>query len=322
LPEGSVREIIQDVPGLYKKLERVTVEFPSDTSTPTEWKDLAEELSTLAQVLCIVSDRKSCRELHALMPDGTYHLSALMCAEHRTNIIKEIENKLKKKESVRVISTQLVEAGVDIDFPVVYRSIAGIDSIAQAAGRCNREGKLDGKGKVIVFKPPRKAPAGMLRKAAEITEGMILKDGIADIMDRNVYASYFSELFWKANSLDSEDIMKRLRYDSGDIEFRSVSESFKIIDDGKQRSIIVRYGESEKLVDLLKIKTIPASGILRKLQRFTVNVYANQFYEMERRGSLEQVFPGVFALNNDIEYCDKKGLLIAEEMRDAKDFVI
>jgi CRISPR-associated endonuclease/helicase Cas3 len=325
LPEGSIREIIHDVSGLYKNLERVEVECPKDMSVSLEWKDLAEKLSGYNQVLCIVSDRKSCRELYALMPKGTYHLSALMCAQHRSDVIAEIKDKLGKGESICVISTQLVEAGVDIDFPVVYRALAGLDSIAQAAGRCNREGKLNVTGelgKVVVFKAPRKAPAGILRKASETAELMISQCP-KNLIDRSVFPDYFSELYWKVNSLDSKGVMKLLKPDFPDfgIQFRTAAEAFKIINDANQRSILVPYGEGEKWIDLLKNSEIPIKKLLRKLQRYTINIYSDQFRNLQNRGSLKEIIPGIFALNNTVEYNNEIGLLIDEMPNDPEDFM-
>ncbi len=325
LPEGSIREIIKDVSSLYKNLERVKVEFPQDVTIPVEWKDLADELSGYNQVLCIVSDRKSCRELYALMPKETYHLSALMCAQHRSDVIDEIKVKLKKGESIRVISTQLVEAGVDIDFPVVYRALAGLDSIAQAAGRCNREGKLNavGKlGKVVVFKAPRRAPIGILRKASDTAEN-IISQGLENPIDRSVFFGYFSELYWKANSLDTKAIMKLLKPDSSDlgIQFRTAAEAFTIINDANQRSIFVPYGEGEKWIDFLKKSEIPTSKLLRKLQRYTINMYSDQFTCLQNRGSLKEIIPGIFALNNSVEYSNEIGLLIDEMPNNPEDFM-
>ena len=135
IEKGLIREVIQNVPSLYQKLKRVEVNVPDDLKTARSWEDIADELKTYESVLCVVSDRKSCKELFHLMPEGTYHLSALMCAQHRSDVIEKIKTDLKAKKQTRVISTQLVEAGVDLDFPVVYRAIAGLDSIAQAAGR-------------------------------------------------------------------------------------------------------------------------------------------------------------------------------------------
>lgn len=206
LSEGSVREIIKDVSGLYKNLKRVEVILPKENSEPAAWNDLAAELSGLEQVLCIVSDRKSCRELYAPMPKGTYHLSALMCAQHRSDVIAEIKDKLSKGESIWVISTQLVEAGVDIDFPVVYRAMAGLDSIAQAAGRCNREGKLNAEGKlgkVVVFNAPRRAPVGTLRKATETAE-RLCKQGLDNPIKRyfalHRQKQYSSQVYFKTKT--------------------------------------------------------------------------------------------------------------------------
>jgi CRISPR-associated endonuclease/helicase Cas3 len=324
LEEGSVREIIQDVQGLYKSLERVNVKFPKD-DTPVEWRDLASELAALPQTLCVVSDRKSCRELHAEMPKGTHHLSALMCAQHRSEVIAAIKGKLKRGEGVRVISTQLVEAGVDIDFPVVYRAMAGLDSIAQAAGRCNREGKLNESGllgRVVVFHAPRKPPVGALRKAAQTAQAMC-EGGLATISDPKVFTPYFTQVYWKANSLDSKDIMELLKPDQQEcgIQFRSATEEFKLIDDKAQRSIVVPYGEGEKYITLLKNSKISAKKLLRKLQRYTINMYNYQFEQMQRRGSLEEIYPGVFALNNTVEYSAETGLLVDEMPNDPNLFM-
>jgi CRISPR-associated endonuclease/helicase Cas3 len=322
LPAGSIREIIEDVPSLYKNLERTKVEMRLDEEV--EWLILATELSLLEQVLCVVSDRKSCRELYVLMPKGTYHLSALMCAEHRSDVIAEIKERLKNGEPVRVISTQLVEAGVDIDFPVVYRALAGLDSIAQAAGRCNREGKLaEKRGKVVVFKAPRKAPVGMLRKAAETVERMCAH-GLENPFEPGLFTQFFSELYWKANSLDEKAIMKLLIPDSQKelgIQFRSAADMFHIIDDKNQRAIVVPYKKGAMYIRLLKKNLISARKLLRKLQRYTINIYVNQFNDMQQRGSLEEIFPGVFALNNTVEYREDIGLLIDEMPSDPESFI-
>lgn len=315
LPAGSIREIVSDVPGLYKALRRVEV-MPVDTRTPRSWEEIAAEMAELDQVLCIVSDRKSCRELHKLMPDGTYHLSALMCAQHRSDMIAKVKKELNAGGTIRVISTQLVEAGVDIDFPVVYRTMAGLDSIAQAAGRCNREGRLNVKGslgKVVVFIPPRKAPIGILRKAAETASGL-LDAGSVDPIDHQAFGPYFSELYWRANSLDARSLIKLLAPDpisECGILFRKAAEEFKIIDDRMQRTILVPYGPGENLIAQLKAIG-PERWLLRKLQRYTVNLYLNQFTAFQDRGSLEEIAPGIFALRCSIEYDLLLGLLVDE----------
>ena len=330
LPEGSVREIVQDVPSLYKNLQRVDYEFPDKDAPPLEWDALAAELVASDQVLCVVSDRKSCRELYAAVKTcvqsdaGTYHLSALMCARHRSEVIAVIKDKLKHGERVRLISTQLVEAGVDIDFPVVYRAMAGLDSIAQAAGRCNREGKLNAqgkRGKVVVFNPPRKAPSGFLRKATE-TAQQLCRRGVGNLTEQRIFEDYFLELYWKANSLDKKEITKLLKLEMPDvgIQFRSAAETFKLIGND-MRAILVPHGVGATYLALLEKSNVPERALLRKLQRYTVNVYPKQFTELQRRGSLKEVLPGVYALNNQTEYNTELGLLIDEMPSDPVDFM-
>ncbi|HKL85423.1 MAG TPA: CRISPR-associated helicase Cas3' [Treponemataceae bacterium] len=319
---GIIREIISDVPSLYAGLRRVKVK-KVDTKNMRTWEELSDELSSYERVLCIVSDRKSCRELHSLMPEGTYHLSALLCPQHRSDIIKEIKEKLKGKGTIRVISTQLVEAGVDIDFPVVYRAMAGLDSIAQAAGRCNREGLLENSfGKVVVFVPPRKAPVGMLRKASE-TASSLFNSGLEDVLDHESFKSYFTELYWKANSFDSKGIMNLLRPDPISelgIQFRTAARQFKIIDDSMQRTILVPYNEGKSLILLLE-KSVVDRQILRKLQRYAVNIYTNQFTKLLNRGSLKEISVGVFALKCSVEYDKNIGLLVDELPSDPETFI-
>lgn len=323
-----IKEIMGDeeeVKLLYCSLTRNQVQFPEDPLAVSSWVEISEELRSYEQVLCIVSDRKSCRDLHKLMPNGSYHLSALMCGQHRSEIIKEIKKKLKDRQSVRVISTQLVEAGVDLDFPVVYRALAGLDSIAQAAGRCNREGKLPAPGKVIVFNPPRKAPPGLLRKAADTTRSIVMGIDV-DPLDYGIFEKYFTELYWKANSLDKEkiaDLLNPERNDSREcsIYFRTAARRFKIIDDTLQKTIFVRCGEGEKLIDLLKMKG-PDRWLLRKLQRYAVNVYNNQFNELRHRGAIEEVHPKIFALSSKLDYSEDTGLLVDETPYDPDYFII
>jgi CRISPR-associated endonuclease/helicase Cas3 len=317
--KGTVREIVRDVSTLYRGLKRVKVEPPADYKTPRTWEELAENIRGVDRVLCVVSDRRSCRELFRLMPEGSYHLSALMCPQHRSDVITKIKEKLQAEESIRVVSTQIVEAGVDIDFPVVYRAMAGLDSIAQAAGRCNREGKLNKEGnlgRVVVFVPPRKAPVGILRKASE-TATRMLEEGLADPIDHPVFTRYFSELYWKANSLDSKGIIKLLTPDTAEcgIQFRSAAEAFQLIDDSMQRTILVPYGEGEKLIGELK-GLGPERWLLRKLQRYSVNIYTNQFVDLRDRRSIEEVSPGIFVLTCSIEYDVAVGLLIDEMPND------
>lgn len=319
----SIKEIMGDnVGALYDSLKRVHVQLPENLHAISSWQDIAEELKQNEQVLCIVSDRKSCRELYGLMPEGTYHLSALMCGQHRSEVIENIKQKLKNKESVRVISTQLVEAGVDMDFPIVYRALAGLDSIAQAAGRCNREGMISELGKVIIFNAPKKAPMGILRKAADTTRSIFLTVH-QEPLEHSLFEKFFSELYCKANSLDAKGIIPLLSPDQQEcsIYFRTAADKFRIIDDSLQKTILVRYGKSESLIDLLKLKG-PERWLMRKLQRYTVNVYNADFNQLLLHGSIEEVQPKIFALTSSIEYSMDTGLLVDETFFNPEQFII
>lgn len=316
---GDAKEIEQ----LYQSLKRNQVELPANCYEAFTWEEIAAELKEYDRVLCVVSDRKSCRELHSLMPEGTFHLSALMCGQHRSEIIAAIKQRLQNNESVRVISTQLVEAGVDLDFPVVFRALAGLDSIAQAAGRCNREGKQPGLGKVVVFVAPRKPPLGILRKAAETTVGIVYGSEV-DPISHSLFERYFSELYWKANSLDAKKIKELLspQNDSQELSiyFRTAADRFQIINSSLQKTILVPYGKGEELIGFLKSMG-PDRWLMRKLQRFTVNIYNYDFEGMRKRGSLEEIYKGIFALRSHLEYSDNTGLLIDTSF-DPEDFIL
>lgn len=267
----NAREIIPDPKKYYDALKRTEIHFPENLNEPTTWEDLAEELQEHEKVLCIVNTRLDCRTLYDLMPEGTIHLSALMCGEHRTAVISEIKRRLKEPGPLRVISTQLVEAGVDMDFPVVYRALAGLDSIVQAAGRCNREGKLPELGQVYVFIPPKPAPRGLLSKGENTTKSLI-RQGKTDTNDPDLFAEYFQQFYGELNKTDKEEILEKLipgRF--GDVKFRLVGEKFRLIEDGCNVSILVRYGEGKELIERLE-KEGPSRDLMKKLQRFTVNL--------------------------------------------------
>lgn len=310
------------VPEIFAKLDRVSIHFPEDPHLAKTWDKLAEELVNYRQVLCIVSDRKSCRELYSNMPKGTFHLSALMCGAHRSKKIKEIKEKLGNGEPVRVISTQLVEAGVDIDFPVVYRSMAGLDSIAQAAGRCNREGKRGEVGRVVVFNSQRQPPAGILRKAENVTRNLV--DDIKERpLDPEAFTRFFSELYWKINNLDSHGIIKLLSPDAVEagMAFRSASNSFRLIDDSIQKTILVKYGEGEKLIEKLKHDGMEKT-LRRKLQRYAVNVYNREFDWLMEMGLLDEVDRDTYALNSPLNYDEDIGVIIKEVLYDPEKYIL
>lgn len=305
----NVREIIDHPDALFQALDRVVVELPRDWNTPTPWIDVALQLAAEDCVLAIVSTRKAARELQRLLPRSTLHLSALMCGAHRKAVIDHIKARLKARrdgvdlQPLRVVSTQLVEAGVDMDFPMVYRALAGLDSIAQAAGRCNREGRLEGKGRVVVFVPPEPPPPGHLRKAAQACIST-LHGQQADPLARALFAAYFRQ-FYASVDLDRKKIVSLLQVEPATlgVQFRSAADAFRLIDDQGSALVVVRYAEHhdaiEKLLGALAAEG-PARWLMRKLQRYTVSIPQRVADTMLLQGSLTLPMPGLY-VQRDVE---------------------
>ena len=300
----NVREIITDPDALFAALNRVRVQLPTDWNAPTPWEEVAAQLTAEDCVLAIVSTRKAARTLHGLMPPGTLHLSALMCGAHRQAVIAQIKERLRAKregrdlEPLRVVSTQLVEAGVDMDFPVVYRALAGLDSIAQAAGRCNREGLLADKGRVVVFVPPEPPPKGTLLKAAQACVST-LQGQQADPLARPLFERYFRE-FYYSQALDARGIVGKLKVNPATlaVQFRSAAEAFRLIDDADSASVVVRYAAQHDKIEKL-LRTLQAEGpqrwLMRKLQRYTVSIPKRMADRLHQQGSLYLPMLGLYA---------------------------
>lgn len=303
----GVHEIISDPGKLYAEFKRVQVEKLPVISDD----ELAERLIECKQVMCIVNTRKHARLVFEQICDeeeGCYHLSALMCPEHRTATLNKIRSALLDGSPCRVISTQLVEAGVDIDFPVVFRSMAGIDSIAQATGRCNREGKLREGGQVFVFSPEDGLPPGHFRQTAQTAEGVIRHH--EDLLSQEAVTEYFRTLYWmKGEKLDEYQILDDLAEGAknGDFPFRVVDKKFKIIKDGAESIIIPWNKEAEKIISGLRYSEYPAL-FARKAQRFTVQVYPKVLGSLECAGSVERLHDQYCVLTNMDIYRDDLGL--------------
>jgi CRISPR-associated endonuclease/helicase Cas3 len=224
------------------------------------------------------------------------------------NILKDIRQALDEKRSCRVISTQLVEAGVDIDFPVVYRSISGIDSIAQATGRCNREGKLSDNGQVYVFYPEEGLPPGYFRMTAETSKEVMRHHH--DPLSLEAVEEYFRTLYWqKVEKLDEHQILHDLSEGSknGDYPFRRVADKFKIIRDGMMPIIIPFNREAEKIIDELRFSEYPGHAA-RKAQRFTIQVPPRVLAGLLAGGAVERLHDQYDILINRDIYRDDLGL--------------
>ena len=309
----NVAEIIPPSARLPERLRRVRVELPDIRENhPRPWEEIAEELKRHPQVLCVVNTRRDCLELFKRLPEGSIHLSATMCGAHRSKVIDAIKAKLQAGESIRVASTQLVEAGVDIDFPVVYRALAGLDSIAQSAGRCNREGRNADGGKVVVFIPPKPAPKGTLLKA-EYAARTLMADEPMDMESPELFPRYFREFYSRVEGHYPyrELLIRDAR--SLQFQFREAAAGFHMIDES-QKSVFVRYEEGEELVALLRRQIradSPYGWLLRKLQRYAITLPQGQMVKLANAGQIEEMAPGLYVWNG--RYSESTGADIFNE---------
>lgn len=305
----NVREIAPEPKKLARRLQRFEVDWPEPDAAPLGWDDLAASLLDHPQVLAIVHRRQDARDLARRLPkEGLFHLSALMCAAHRSVRLEEIYAALKSGVC-RVVSTQLVEAGVDIDFPVVYRALAGLDSLIQAGGRCNREGGPK-TGRLVIFRAPTAPPPGTPRKAFETMESLLARQGGAvDVHDPEIIATYFRMLFQKVN-LDAKAIQAERRQ----LNFATVARRFQLIEDDYQRPVVVPWGEAEERLE--RFRREPGRDTLRALQPYVVNVPQWQLERLREAAAVEEIHGTVIALAAGYHnlYKDRFGLVIGEDI--------
>jgi CRISPR-associated endonuclease/helicase Cas3 len=304
----GVHEIIDDVPALFAALRRTRVELVGTRSD----EDLVDRLVEERQALCIVNTRAHAAELFGALrerrADGLFHLSALMCASHRSQVLARVLAARESGGPCVLISSQVIEAGVDVDFPVVLRAMAGIDSIAQAAGRCNREGKLDS-GTVEVFETDRRASHAVAGAASDARE--ILPDHVRDPLSPAAVEAYFALHYWqRSQDWDKRDVLRCFRMSVKHpfhADFRDAASRFRMIED-VQVPVLVPHGEGRGLIDELCRTERPDRDLLRRLQRYIVGVY-----ERDRDAMLERqvIFDheGIFVLANSDAYDAEVGLL-------------
>lgn len=301
---ADVEEVMPDIASTFAKVAgRVVAEFPPDDS-PTTWVELAARIEKDDRALVIVQRRDDARDLCRLLPEGTFHLSALMCAAHRRERLAEIARILREtNEPCRVVATTLVEAGVDLDFPVVYRALGGVDAMAQAAGRCNREGRLGKPGRLILFHAPTKPPKG-LQRGHDITRTLRTEDPALDLFNPGTYQRYF-RLY-----LGGVDIGKRVTLARTNRDFPEVADLFRMIDDGGQVPVVVPHGDA--LARVRSYKAAPGRQTSRALQPFVVSVRRDDFDALTKANQIKPVNEHVNVLEPDApgQYDSRYGLIV------------
>ena len=279
------------------------MKFNKDACT---YDEIAAQLAKHQRVLCIVNTRKDAKELYERLPkEGIcLHLSRMMCPAHVSATIDRIKQALKDADDrpIRVIATQLIEAGVDIDFPVVYRQEAGLDSVLQAAGRCNREGKF-GICTTYVFS---------LRKEHPLPPGYISQTNNArlnmgeqhDWFSPEAMTNYFHQLHCRIDNFDKEQ-MQSLLY-KPECEFEEAAKRFHLIDD-QTKSVIINWGGSMKLYRQF-LSQGPTYSLMKKLAQFSVNVRERDFKKLQDMGAIEEPFENIYAITNPAFYKADTGL--------------
>jgi CRISPR-associated endonuclease/helicase Cas3 len=284
----NVRELAPDPQDLQGRLERVRVHYRG----PVTDEELVDELSASEQVLCIVNSRRHARSLYQSISHlpGARHLTTLMCAKHRSEALSEIRRILKDGKPCRLVATSLIEAGVDVDFPAVFRAEAGLDSIAQAAGRCNREGRRPtDQSNVYVFAVASDWPtppdveqfAGAARSVFRRYDKPLCLEAIRD---------YFRELYWiKGREQLGAGMLKMVEDGRVDgVPYETLAKTFRMID-SPMLPVIIPYDETarEALGELSWVES--CGGISRKLQPYLVQLPERSFRSLRETGAIQPV---------------------------------
>jgi len=320
---ASVRalDMVPDPAGLFAGLRRVDYEWHIDP--PLSWGEVAGLVADQRQALLVVNTKgDALAALDALDDPAALHLSTLLCSAHRRRVIDEIKRRLLAGEPCRVVSTQVIEAGVDLDFPAVLRAMGPLDSIIQAAGRCNREGHLP-QGHVLVFRPAEGGlPTGSYRTATDIT-GTLLGRGGLDPNDPAMAREYFRLLFQTVDT-DSKQIQDRREH----FDYPEVARRFRMIDDDTIGLVVTPYltrcgSEAERrrvreLVEQLRQGHPEARLLRRRLEPYVVSVFARKAEEFERKGLLAPIIPGLYEWLGDYD----RVLGITERDLDADSLVV
>lgn len=316
-PRGTkVHDLAPDPDDLFRFYKRVNVIHLKEKLSDD---DLTARLNGEEQVVCIVNTRKHASGLFdKLLPGSSFHLSTLMCPCHREQKLKEIRRLLENNEPCRVVSTSVIEAGIDVDFKVGYRALTGLDSINQAAGRVNRNMKQD-VGIMYIFEPDSALAAKIprfLMQGADATRNILRRYPDA-VISQNAIHDYFELLYSLKSPLDFDykRICEKFTIGGRDrpvFQFQDAAHDFRIIEDATRPLIIPFNKGAKKIIDELKYTKFPLSTV-RKLQPYTVSIYENEFDALSSMGIVETISDSYAVLSQlDGYYNSDKGLVLPE----------
>ena len=295
----AIQPIVPEDPELFKIFDRVIYHLEEKKYTT---KELAEELAQHDSALCIVNSRRDASRLYlALLDEGketqdVIHLSRNMCSAHLKERIAEVRQRLKAGLPTLVISTQLIEAGVDIDLPIVYRAMSGLDSIVQAGGRCNREGKRPAPGEVYVFSLSDGGKAfGAIARGQDATRFLLDndKEHTRSSMPLELIEAYYDRYYASIESFDTKTIAESL-YDVEEakrwrFDFEQTSKDFQLIDN-VDRDLFVPYGKGKELIEGLHKHTLYLNHrTMRELQQYHVSISKWRYKELEEARLLSEI---------------------------------
>lgn len=277
------RELAPEPAMLYAALRRTAIKkLPEPVADTT----IAARFAEQSQMLCIVNSRGHAQALFAAITDqpGARHLTTLMCPRHRRKVLEEVRASLHSGAPVRLVATSLIEAGVDVDFPEVWRAAAGLESIAQAAGRCNREGKR-AEGRVVVFEALDQKPPHEMRQRWQSAQSVFRH--YADLLAPDAIRTYFQDLYWQkgGEALDAAEvggrrgILKAIaeRAETREFPFADIAQAFRMIDEVMQPVVVpwkasTKDDGAEKLLARIAAQDPPSGADLRKLQQYLVPI--------------------------------------------------
>lgn len=293
-------EISSKPRAMAEMLKRTHISLPARDHL-LAWPELADQLASQDRVLCVVNLKRHARDLFQALasrlsgitdpksqaPSGLFHLSASMCPAHRQEKLFEIRRRLREGEICRLISTQLIEAGVDVDFPRVFRALGPLDSIVQTAGRCNREGRLSELGEVTVFRPENEGrlPPGY-DQARAVTEAFLAENAGADLHDPATYSAYFGRLYGTLGpqAADNDPVFAA----SASLHFPAAARACRIVGE-ETRAVLVRWGEGDRLVmQMVRDKHLSRDD-WRLAHRFSVNFYQSELMRSLHREIIQPV---------------------------------
>jgi CRISPR-associated endonuclease/helicase Cas3 len=294
-----IAEIVPDHSRHFDQLRRVRFSFRAE---PVSWSDLGHKIQLLRQVLVVLNTRRDALSLLDAMKgeEDCFHLSTLLCGAHRRNVLDEVRKRLESKRPVRLISTQVVEAGVDLDFPCVYRAMGPLDRIVQVAGRCNRNGLMDEPGEVVVIEPQTGgSPRGSYRTGLEEARLLLSRHDPDDLHRPELYREYYQRLFAGVD-LDK----KKIQEVRTQLNFPEVASRYRLIEE-ETVPVVVDYGIAEERVR--DWEAAPSRETWRDLQPYLVNLYTREEQRFASEGWLHSITAGLYRWIG--QYNDVRGIV-------------